>query len=245
MLNKSGITKTTLTVPKQILANVELQSSVGCVVAQAAGEVVGGMRIVKAGTPVYGDLDARTTPFVAETTADTGTKGIYTVQITTPATAGDKLVIEGVNYEHAAAEDVAAKKFAGANAAAQVTSLLKMVTTADFVVEAVSGATDKIKFTQKVAKTGDAPVVTATLAEDTGALVVGNVTEVTSADTGVQTSNANAVILHDVNVTAGNANATVLIFGFVNTNMLDASVKAKITPAVKAALNAKVTFIKA
>lgn len=245
MLNKSGITKTTLTTPKQILANVDLQSSVGCVVAQAAGEVVDGMCIVKAGTPVYGDLDARTTPFVAETTADTGVKGVYTVQITTAAAAGDKLVVEGVNYEHAATEDVAAKKFAGANAAAQVTSLLKMVTTADFVVEAVSGATDKIKFTQKVAKTGDAPVVTAAPVVETGALVVGNVTEVTPADTGVQTSNANAVILHDVNVTAGNANATALIFGFVNTNMLDASVKAKITPAVKTALNAKVTFFKA
>lgn len=245
MLNRSGITKTTAAAPVQILANVELQASVGCVVAQAAGEVVGGMRIVKAGTPVYGNFDARTTPFVAETTADTGVKGVYTVQITTPATAGDELVIEGVNYEHAAAEDVAAKKFAGATAAEQVTSLLKMVTTADFVVEAVGGATDKIKFTQKVAKTGDTPVVTAVPVETTGALVIGSVTEVTTADTGVQTSNANAVILHDVDVTAGNANATALMFGFVNTNMLDASVKAKITPAVKTALNAKVTFIKA
>ena len=32
MLNKSGINKTTLTAPKQILANVELQASVGCIV---------------------------------------------------------------------------------------------------------------------------------------------------------------------------------------------------------------------
>lgn len=246
MLNKSGITKTTLTAPKQILANVELQSSVGCVVAQAAGEVVDGMRIVKAGTPVYGDLDARTTPFVAETTVDTAVKGVYTIQITTAATAGDKITIEGTVYEAAAAEDIEAKKFAvGANAAAQVTSLLKMVACADFTVAAVSGATDKIGFTQKVGTTGNAPVVTATAVAETGTLVVGDVTQVTAGDTGTQTSNANAVILHDVDVTAGNANATALIFGFVNTNMLDASVKAKITPAVKTALNAKVTFIKA
>lgn len=34
MLNRSGISKTTLAAPKQILANVELQSSVGCIVPQ-------------------------------------------------------------------------------------------------------------------------------------------------------------------------------------------------------------------
>lgn len=245
MLNKSGITRTALAATRQILANVELQSSVGCVVAQAVGETVDGKKIVKAGTPVYGNLDKRTTAFVAETTIDTGTKGVYTVQITTPAAAGDKIIIEGVTYEHAASEDIAAKKFAGANAAAQITSLLKMVVTEDFVVAAVSGATDKLGFTQKFAKTGDVPVVTVTQAATDGAIAIGSVTEVTAADTGTQTSNANGVILHDVDVTAGNANATLLIFGFVNTNRLDSDIAAKISPAVKAALNAKVTFLKA
>ena len=243
MLNRSGVEKTTFTAPKQILANIELQASVGCVVAQAAGATVGTKKIVKAGTPLYGNLDARTTPFAKETTVDTGVKGVYTVQITTAAGVGDKIAIEGTVYECAAAEDVAAKKFAGADAAAQVTSLLKMVVTTDFVVAAVTAATDKIKFTQKVAKTGDAPAVTATPVETTGTLVVGNVTEVTAGDTGTQTSNAVGVALHDVDVTAGNANATLLIFGFVNTNRLEADVKAIITPAVKAALNGKVTFI--
>ena len=249
MLNKSGITRTALAATRQILANVELQSSVGCVVAQAVGETVDGKKIVKAGTPVYGNLDKRTTAFVAETTIDTGTKGVYTVQITTPAAAGDKIIIEGVTYEHAASEDIAAKKFAGANAAAQITSLLKMVVTEYFVVAAVSGATDKLGFTQKFAKTGDVldlqPVVTVTQAATDGAIAIGSVTEVTAADTGTQTSNANGVILHDVDVTAGNANATLLIFGFVNTNRLDSDIAAKISPAVKAALNAKVTFLKA
>lgn len=56
MLNKSGITKTTLTAPKQILANVELQASVGCIVPTALGVTVGTRKIAKAGTPINIDL---------------------------------------------------------------------------------------------------------------------------------------------------------------------------------------------
>ena len=56
MLNRDGIRKTTLTAPKQILANVELQSSVGCIVPQALGVAVGANKIAKAGTPIQIDL---------------------------------------------------------------------------------------------------------------------------------------------------------------------------------------------
>lgn len=56
MLNKSGITKTTLTAPKQILANVELQASVGCIVPITLGVTVGARKIAKAGTPINIDL---------------------------------------------------------------------------------------------------------------------------------------------------------------------------------------------
>jgi hypothetical protein len=56
MLNRSGISKTTLTATKQILANVELQSSVGCIVPQTLGVTVGNKKIVKAGTPIKVDL---------------------------------------------------------------------------------------------------------------------------------------------------------------------------------------------
>ena len=52
MLNKSGITKTTLTAPKQILANVELQASVGCIVPESLGVTIGTKKIAKAGTPI-------------------------------------------------------------------------------------------------------------------------------------------------------------------------------------------------
>ena len=56
MLNRSGISKTTLTATKQILANVELQSSVGCVVPQLLGVEVGTKKIAKAGTPIKVNL---------------------------------------------------------------------------------------------------------------------------------------------------------------------------------------------
>ena len=39
-----------------------------------------------------------------------------------------------------------------------------------------------------------------------------------------------------MDVTIGDANGTLLIFGFVNTNRIDATTKAKITEQVKEAL---------
>lgn len=52
MLNRSGVTKTTMTAPTQILANVGLQSSVGCIVDKDLGVAVGSRKIAKAGTPI-------------------------------------------------------------------------------------------------------------------------------------------------------------------------------------------------
>lgn len=56
MLNRSDITKTSLAATKQILANVDLQSSVGCIVPQTLGVAVGSKKIAKAGTPIKIDL---------------------------------------------------------------------------------------------------------------------------------------------------------------------------------------------
>lgn len=56
MLNRSGITKTSYGNLNQILANVELQASVGCLVPQSMGVDVDGKKIVKAGTPLNIDL---------------------------------------------------------------------------------------------------------------------------------------------------------------------------------------------
>lgn len=74
-----------------------------------------------------------------------GTKGVFSAQITTPFADGDTLAVDAVVYTLAAAEDVAAKKFAGLTAANQATSLAKMVKADNFTVAA---STDKLVFTQ-------------------------------------------------------------------------------------------------
>lgn len=66
MLNKTGIHKTTYAGPTQILANVEMQYAVGCIVDEDLG-VEG---IVKAGTPVYIDTLDTQEPVVAPVVAD-------------------------------------------------------------------------------------------------------------------------------------------------------------------------------
>lgn len=224
MLNRSGITSTNYGNVKQILANVDLQASVGCIVPQSIGTDVGSKKIAKAGTPIavnFANLQAD----VAEAVGPT--PGVFTLQITTAFAADEKLTIEGVDYTCAATEDVDGKKFAGANAAAQVTSLLKMVTTDDYDVAAVAAATDKLGFTQKVADVSDQSGPTVSKTSSTGA--IGSVTKVTTPDAG---TTGNAVLLHDVDVTAGKANGTALYVGVVNVNRLDADVAAKVAYGV-------------
>lgn len=57
MLNRDGIRKKQYGAPKQILANVGLQGSVGCIVPQTIGvDIGGGVKIAKAGTPIHVDF---------------------------------------------------------------------------------------------------------------------------------------------------------------------------------------------
>lgn len=56
MLNNDGVKKATHGAPKQILANVEFQYSVGCRVPKTMGVSVNGRTLVKAGTPIKIDL---------------------------------------------------------------------------------------------------------------------------------------------------------------------------------------------
>jgi hypothetical protein len=66
MLNRSGIIKETAVAPSQILFNVQNQMSVGVIVDRAVGTAgKDGRKIVKAGTPLSGDLTTRSTAFVA------------------------------------------------------------------------------------------------------------------------------------------------------------------------------------
>ena len=98
MLNRSGISKSTYASTKQILANVELQSSVGCVVPQLLGVEVGTKKIAKAGTPIKVKLMNRG---VAVEKAD-GTKAmnavlLHDVDVTAGNANGTALVFGFVN----------------------------------------------------------------------------------------------------------------------------------------------------
>lgn len=237
MLNRDGIKKTSYGAPKQILANVDLQASVGCRVPTSlvAEADANGKKIAMAGTPIIVNFNN----LQADVSAPVGpTLGVFTVQITTAFAADEKITIEGVDYTCAATEDVEGKKFAGANAAAQITSLLKMVTTDKYDVAAVSGATDKLGFTQKIVDTSDTDGPTVTKTSTTGA--IGSVTKVTTPDAG---TTANAVLLHDVDVTSGKANGTALYIGVVNINRLDAATQAKVVAGVNTI--GGVTFVRA
>lgn len=57
-----------------------------------------------------------------------------------------------------------------------------------------------------------------------------------SAGSSSAASDAVGILLHDVDVTSGDGNGTLLIFGFVNTDRIDDTTKAKLTQYVKAAL---------
>ena len=64
MLNQTGITTVAGTSRNQILANVDIQASVGCVVAQAVGveDEKTKRKIAKAGTPLKLEYSNLTTP---------------------------------------------------------------------------------------------------------------------------------------------------------------------------------------
>ena len=105
MLNKSGISKTTYGAPKQILANVELQASVGVIVDDALGTEVGTKKIAKAGTPVAVDFSNRSLPVAASrqavsesaTATVTGT-GVTAASVTAGDANGTALYFGIVNY---------------------------------------------------------------------------------------------------------------------------------------------------
>lgn len=72
-----------------------------------------------------------------------------------------------------------------------------------------------------------------------GTPLTGNLDERGTAFTAATTStdsNAVGILLHDVDVTVDDNNGVILLFGFVNTNMIDGTTKAKITADVKKAL---------
>lgn len=108
MLNRSGVSKTTYAATKQILANVELQSSVGCIVPQSLGVTVGTRKIAKAGTPVKVDLMNLQSPAQkADGTVALNAVLLHDVDVTAGNANGTALIFGFVNVNRVEA-DVAA-----------------------------------------------------------------------------------------------------------------------------------------
>lgn len=98
MLNRSGISKTKLTATRQILANVNLQSSVGCIVPTSVGVAVGNRTIAKAGTPIKIDLmNLNTAAAKADKTTAFNAVLLHDVDVTGGNANGTALIFGFVN----------------------------------------------------------------------------------------------------------------------------------------------------
>lgn len=108
MLNRDGIAKATYAATKQILANVEHQVSVGCIVPQSLGVAVGAKKIAKAGTPIVIDLMNTASAVQAAGTANMNAVLLHDVDVTTGNANGTALIFGFVNVNRVDS-DVATK----------------------------------------------------------------------------------------------------------------------------------------
>ena len=98
MLNRSGVAKATYAASKQILANVDLHSSVGCIVPQTLGVTVGTKKIAKAGTPIKIDLmNLQTAAVKADGTVAMNAILLHDVDVTDGNANGTALIFGFVN----------------------------------------------------------------------------------------------------------------------------------------------------
>lgn len=132
MFNRDGIRKDTYGAPRQILANVEFQYSVGCVVPKALGTTVGDKTIAKAGTPVNIDLTNTLTAVKAVAAAGTGTTAtpmnavlLHDVDVTAGNANGTALIFGFVNLNRV--ETSVATAIAAAQDVSGASSLLTFV----------------------------------------------------------------------------------------------------------------------
>lgn len=109
MLNRSGVSKTTYAAPTQILANVQLQSSVGCIVPKSLGVTVGARTIAKAGTPIKIDLmNLQTAVQAANGTVAMNAVLLHDVDVTAGNANGTALIFGFVNVNRVEADVAAA-----------------------------------------------------------------------------------------------------------------------------------------
>ena len=119
MFNNDGIRKTELGSRKQILANVEMQASVGCVIDDALGTTIDGKKIVKAGTPLVVDLSNRLAPAtLANGTSAMNAVLLHDVEVTNGDGNATALIFGFVNAERLDADVLTLVDTAKGNASA-------------------------------------------------------------------------------------------------------------------------------
>lgn len=90
MLNKTGITKTTAVGPNQILMFTDPQVSVSIIVNNTGIDAGSdGKKIIKAGTPVYGDITSRGSAFTKATTTEGVSNAVGVLLHDVDVTAGN------------------------------------------------------------------------------------------------------------------------------------------------------------
>lgn len=117
MFNRSGVQTNTYAATRQILANVELQSSVGCIVPASLGVVVGTKKIAKAGTPIKVDLlNLQTVAQAANGEVAMNAVLLHDVDVTNGNANGTALVFGFVNVSRVETDVAALITAAQANA---------------------------------------------------------------------------------------------------------------------------------
>ena len=126
MLNQSGITATSYTTDKQILANLELQASVGCIIPATMGVTSGEKKIVFEGTPIRIDFDNIQTPaVVGDGTNAMNAVLLHNVDVTNGAANGTALIFGFVNKNRleASVKTLVTAAVANASASNKITFL--------------------------------------------------------------------------------------------------------------------------
>ena len=205
MLNNDGIKKSIYGAPKQILANVEFQYSVGCRVPKSMGVSASGRTLVKAGTPVFIDLGVRDTLPVAEPGAveETATGSVVTGEAIT------KVQVVAATFKTAVSNTSGTYKFKATVVADPASTTWKLGN------DTVDLTTYGITVTGTVANNDEIQVVFTASGTITANAVLLHDVDVTDAAVG------------------GAKNGTALLWGFVNINRLDSDVQAMVTAGTK------------
>jgi len=162
-----------------------------------------------------------------------GVKGVYELSITTNATAGDKISINGIEFEFSETAG-AGKVVVGASASASAANLdnvleqeLALTSVFDITYSGV-----KVIFTQKVAGVGAIPTLVVTPVESTGTLAAAIEQETAGVAADSYPVNPDGLCPVDVEI---DAEPTVSVM-FRADGIVETTLPQGVTPAIRAAL---------